>query len=86
MDRVRTLCCEQLFLRRGLVIDAVEGEGELLRLVPGIGNLDNVAGLPVVVARRTDNDVLVDLLFQEWTYPCNNPHRHRMVLLISEKE
>ena len=75
-EKELTFGSKQLFLRRRLVVDAIEGEGELLGAILGIRNLDNGGMLALLGAVGTNNNVLVELLLQEWTYPGDDSNRH----------
>ena len=81
MECMRTFCGEQSLLCGGIIIDAIESEGELLGLVLGIRDLDGIIGSPVIfaaalVADGVNDDILVELLFQQWSYTCYHSYRH----------
>lgn len=71
-----TFCREELLLRRGPVIDAVESKRELLGAILGVGDLDDGGGLSLLHTIGSDNHVLVQLLLQERTYASHNTNRH----------
>ena len=79
---VRTFCREQSLLCGRIIIDAVESEGELLSLIFRIRDLHNIErGLVifaavVVVANGMNDDIFVELLFQQWPYTCYHSYRH----------
>ena len=74
--RRRTFGVEQGFLRRALVVDAVEGKRELLSLVLGVRDLDESRGLPIIDAVGVHDDISVQLFFKQRTDSGNNTHRH----------
>ena len=79
---VRTFCREQSLLCGRIIIDAIESEGELLSLILRIRDLHNIErGLVifaavVVVANGMNDDIFVELLFQQWPYTCYHSYRH----------
>lgn len=74
--RVFTLSGEELFLRRRLVVHAVEGEGEYLGLVFRARNPHKGRGFALFAAGGTDYDVLVELIFKQRPDTGHNTNRH----------
>lgn len=73
----RTFGSEQCLLARGLVIDRIEGKGEVLSFVPRVGDLDDSMWTVRVHTICSDNGVFVCLGFlQEGTYSCHDADRH----------
>lgn len=86
----RTFRGVQCLLGCGLVVDRIEGKGEVLGLVPRIRDLDDSIGTIRVDTVCPDDGVLIRLrLLQKGPYPCNNANRHdeasKLLGLVNEK-
>lgn len=80
----RTLGSEEFLLRGLLVVDAIEGEGELFALVLGIRNLHHVHLCAPIFALGVNNYVAFEFVIEERSDSRNHPDRHFAKLQAAE--
>lgn len=71
-----TLSTEQFLLGGSLVVDGIEGEGELLGFVLWVRNFDNVRLLRAFFGVGANNNIALEFIVEERPYSCNDPDRH----------